>query len=100
MTCLGRADHLLPARLVGDVLRQKIAEWPAAVILATTSLPRGSSTSVTTTRAPSRASVSAHAAPMPDAPPVTIAIFPCTCPKLVSRCRFFLPTVARIVDVA
>src|SRR5579863_2692560 len=43
--------------------------------------------SLMTTLAPSRASVSAHAAPIPDAAPVTIAIFPSTCPMTTSRPR-------------
>jgi hypothetical protein len=46
--------------------------------------PRSRSTSATTTRAPSRASAATVAAPMPDAPPVTIATRPANRP---SMCR-------------
>src|SRR6476620_10850539 len=42
----------------------------------TTSLPRRSSMSVMRTDAPSRASVSLQASPMPEAPPVTMAPLP------------------------
>src|SRR5271168_5406022 len=48
----------------------------------TTSGPFNSSTSVTTTEAPSSASNSAIARPMPDAPPVTNATLPATCPAM------------------
>src|SRR5271169_5960049 len=47
---------------------------------STTAWPRVSSRSVITILAPSRASVAAQAAPIPDAPPVTIATLPSTCP--------------------
>src|SRR4051794_4669363 len=46
---------------------------------STTPLPRASSISVMRTDAPSRASVSAQASPMPEAPPVTMAALPETC---------------------
>ena len=65
-----------PARLAGDVLCRNTASPPAFLMPATTSGPLSSSISVTATDAPSRASNSATAAPMPDAPPVTSATFP------------------------
>src|SRR2546422_491236 len=49
---------------------------PAFLIRAATSGPFKSSTSVTMTDAPSRASNSETASPMPDAPPVTKATLP------------------------
>src|SRR5215467_5633315 len=52
---------------------------PAADILPTTLSPPDRSMSVMTTLAPARASVSAHAAPIPEAPPVTIATLPFIC---------------------
>jgi hypothetical protein len=55
---------------------QKLASPPAFLIRATTSGPFKSSTSVTATEAPSRASNSQTASPMPDAPPVTSATLP------------------------
>jgi hypothetical protein len=47
-----------------------------ALIAEASSLPRRSSMSLMTTVAPSRARVSAQASPIPEAPPVTSAIFP------------------------
>src|SRR5262249_11770523 len=49
---------------------------------ATSSGPLRSSISVTATDAPSRASSSAHAAPIPDDPPVISATLPATCPAM------------------
>src|ERR1051326_5333041 len=49
-------------------------------MFSATAAPRSSSMSVTMTSAPSRASSMAQAAPIPDAPPVTIATLPSTCP--------------------
>src|SRR5689334_6038747 len=53
---------------------------------ATSSGPLRSSISLTATLAPSRASSSAHAAPMPDAPPVISATLPETCPAMSTPC--------------
>src|SRR5438067_11252385 len=57
-----------------------MAVLPAEVIAEARSLPRMSSMSLITTVAPSRASVCTQASPIPDAPPVTSAIFPSTWP--------------------
>src|SRR5665647_2487438 len=59
---------------------------------ATTCGPLRSSISVTATEAPSRASSSAHAAPIPDAPPVTNATLPSTCPVIST------PVIIVLVD--
>src|SRR5215469_5956226 len=69
-----------------------MASPPALAILPTTPWPPASSRSVTTTLAPSRASVVAQAAPIPEAPPVTIATFPSTCliSVLPSSCKYQL----------
>src|SRR5215467_10846499 len=56
-----------------------MASPPAPPILSATTRPPLSSRSVSTTLAPSRTSVVAQAAPIPDAPPVTIATCPSTC---------------------
>ncbi len=52
--------------------------------MPTTACAPASSMSVMTTLAPSRAKVAAHAAPIPDAPPVTIATLPSTWPIVSS----------------
>src|SRR5437762_14073515 len=57
-----------------------MAVLPAEVIAEARSLPRTSSMSLMTTAAPSRARVCTQASPIPDAPPVTSAIFPSTWP--------------------
>jgi hypothetical protein len=49
-----------------------------------TSRPRSRSTSATTTRAPSAANARAVAAPMPDAPPVTITTRPAKRPSIAT----------------
>src|SRR5262249_27559311 len=54
---------------------------PAA---AATAAPRSRSTSTAITRAPSAANAATHAAPIPDAPPVTIATRPAKRPAIAS----------------
>jgi hypothetical protein len=55
------------------VLAKKDRFAPAPPIFSATARPAVSFKSVTTTLAPPRTSVAAHAAPIPDAPPATIA---------------------------
>src|SRR5690348_3867769 len=62
---------------------RKIAWPPARSILARTASPGFALTSVSATAAPSRANSAAHAWPIPIAPPVMSATFPCT--------RFIVP---------
>ena len=69
--------HLDPARLAGDVLMQEHRLAAGLLDSCDEFGPSSSSMSVTATFAPSRASNSQTAAPMPDAPPVTSATFPC-----------------------
>src|SRR3954470_12832854 len=57
---------------------------------AVTSGPFKSSTSVTATEAPFRASNSQIASPIPDAPPVTSATLPFTCPVIFFSLLLFL----------
>src|SRR5215475_444637 len=59
-------------------VRAKRALPPAAAIFCTVSRPPASSRSQTSTRAPSLAKSSAVARPIPDAAPVTSALFPST----------------------
>ena len=59
-------------------VRSELYELPAAVSEEARSVPRPSSMSLMTTAAPSRAKVSTQASPIPEAPPVTSAIFPST----------------------
>src|SRR5581483_10222534 len=65
---------------------------------ATTSGPLSSSTSVTTTEAPSSANSSAVACPIPDAPPVTNATLPATCPAMCSLPIFFVARLLGLPD--
>jgi hypothetical protein len=73
-------DHTGPAFLdETDVLVMKLGRLaPLVAILSTTAWPPLSSRSVITTLAPSRAGIAAQAAPIPDAPPVTMATLPST----------------------
>src|SRR5579872_3747928 len=68
-----------------------MASPPAFLIPSTTFGPFNSSMSVTTTEAPSSASNSAIARPMPDAPPVTSATLPATCPAISTPVLLVLP---------
>src|SRR5579871_4120774 len=68
-----------------------MASPPAFLTPSTTFGPFSSSTSVTTTEAPSSASNSAIARPMPDAPPVTSATLPATCPAIFASVLLVLP---------
>jgi hypothetical protein len=74
----GHSSSILTSRC------RQIASPPAAAISPTTACAPASSMSVMTTLAPSRARVAAHAAPIPDAPPVTIATLPSTWPIVSS----------------
>ena len=60
---------------------------PAAVMSSTTSAAGASAMSVSTTRAPSRASARALAAPIPEPAPVTIATLPATRCVIVHSAR-------------
>jgi hypothetical protein len=65
-----------PGLLKRDVSMEEERFAASAADPIHTAWPPLSSRSVTTTLAPSRTSVVAHAAPMPDAPPVTMATLP------------------------
>src|SRR5215471_14862246 len=62
----------------------KMASPPCSVIMWTVWCPPSSFMSATTSFAPSRANVRAVARPIPEAPPVTNATFPSTCPAMVT----------------
>src|SRR5262245_10620200 len=60
-----------------------MASPPAALIIRAVSSPPATTMSDTATFAPSLARATAVARPMPDPPPVTNAIFPCTTPAIL-----------------
>ena len=77
-----RSIMVRTSALTPTSVRAKMAVPPAAAMPSTTCCPRSASTSATQTDAPSRASSSAVAWPMPDAAPVTMAALPATRPPV------------------
>ena len=80
--------------------RMNVAAPPSASISRATAAPLSSCQSDTTTLAPSRANSSALARPMPEPPPVTIAVLPGSLPVCARTASASCNTIVPLREMA